>query len=63
MSPASFTPDVAPDVAAYAAPGQARPADPGEAAPATSPDDSRRHAVLAVQRALDRRDNGGSFGH
>jgi hypothetical protein len=25
-------------------------------------DDSRRHAVLAVQRALDRRDNGGEFG-
>ncbi|MGP3968516.1 hypothetical protein [Streptomyces sp. 6N223] len=26
-------------------------------------DDSRRHAALAVQRALDRRDNGGAFGH
>lgn len=26
-------------------------------------DDSHRHAALAVQRSLDRRDNGGSFGH
>jgi hypothetical protein len=29
----------------------------------TVTDDSRRHAVIAVQRALDRRDNGGAFGH
>jgi hypothetical protein len=56
---------------APAAPSPAPPAPPGTA-PATRrrpplrarvTDDSRRHAVIAVQRALDRRDNGGAFGH
>jgi hypothetical protein len=34
----------------------------GRAYATAADDDSRRHAVLAVQRALDRRDNGGVFG-
>ncbi|MEO3749775.1 hypothetical protein [Streptomyces sp. B6B3] len=40
-----------------------RPRSTRAAARAALRDENRRHAVVAVQRALDRRDNGGSFGH
>ncbi|MGP4112099.1 hypothetical protein ACTWP5_14435 [Streptomyces sp. 4N509B] len=43
------------------APVRRRPARAARRSP--SSDDSRRLAVSAVQRALDRRDNGGAFGH
>jgi hypothetical protein len=48
---------------AAAHPAGPRPRSARAAARAALRDESRRHAVVAVQRALDRRDNGGSFGH
>jgi hypothetical protein len=44
-------------------PTEPRPRSARAAALAALRDENRRHAVVAVQRALDRRDNGGSFGH
>ncbi len=44
-------------------PVEPRPRSARAAARAALRDESRQNAVVAVQRALDRRDNGGSFGH
>jgi hypothetical protein len=58
MSPVTHRPE--PEATTGTAP---RPRAARGAARAALRDESRRHAVTAVQRALDRRDNGGSFGH
>jgi hypothetical protein len=63
MSPVTHHPAPEATITGTATSAAPRPRSARAAARAALRDDARRHAVTAVQRALDRRDNGGSFGH